>query len=131
MRALALVAVSLGGLATAGAAGCGGDDGHQVARFDDPRSAIEVGPGDRFEVALASNPGTGYSWRYAQRPAPAVVRVTGARFEGPSDQQPGAGGTEIFSYRAAGAGTTTMRLVYVRPGGGAVGQRRAIRVVVR
>jgi predicted secreted protein len=112
MRALAISTLTAAALA----AGCGGDG---VKTFDEPKGTLSVKAGEEFRIVLAENPSTGYLWRFRQPPDPAVVRLTGRRFdlEDGGEERAGAGGDRIFTFRAVRRGSTTMYLENVFTGG--------------
>lgn len=71
-----------------------------------------------LEVALAANPTTGYTWEVSGAPDAAVLEQVGEPVyeASPTDTMVvGSGGVMTFEFRAAGAGTTTLELVYRRP----------------
>ena len=79
---------------------------------------IEPKVDDTFTVSLCSNPSTGYSWSDDVEYDRSVVELVGRVFEsGPTASPPtvGAAGMDIFSFRALGTGTTTVRMTYSRP----------------
>lgn len=90
--------------------------------------------GGRMEVALESNPTTGYSWQ-RERGDTAVLASDSSSYQ-PEKTQPGvvgAGGTEILAFRGARPGRTRLVLVYRQPwgGGASSGQRWEADVVVQ
>ena len=98
-------------------AGCGEDE-PTTELFEDP-SSIEVDAGTEFEVALDSNPTTGYEWRLAEEPDDSVFEYVDSEYEqdpGTEDLD-GAGGTQTLTFRATGAGKATIELEYVFSGG--------------
>jgi inhibitor of cysteine peptidase len=105
----------------------------RVAR-DSAGKTLTLRTGARLEVALESNPTTGYSWQRDGGDS-TVIASGGARFE-PENAQPGvvgAGGTEVLAFRAAAPGRTRLVLAYRQPwkGGAASGERWEADVVVR
>jgi copper homeostasis protein (lipoprotein) len=80
----------------------------------DSGAAIDVEPGQRVFVVLGSNRATGYRWTLdASGPGPLTslgepVYARGATF-------PGEGGTEIWMFRASGAGKQELNFQYRRP----------------
>ena len=94
---------------TGGDSGTGGDDGSDV----DP-SAMRIG--EELEIALESNPSTGYSWAVQSPTDDAVLELVSTDFIEPDapDGMAGVPGTEVFSFRATGVGSVTVLLHYVR-----------------
>jgi len=83
--------------------------------FSDPSVPIRVKPGEEFVIVLESNASTGFAWRLAAPTDEKVVRFLRSRYEAPSGSGVvGAGGKEYWSFVAAAAGSTTIRLEYVR-----------------
>jgi inhibitor of cysteine peptidase len=82
------------------------------ARADDE---THLRRGQLLAIELDSNASTGYAWEIVEdgspvlEPAPVPARAAPA-----VTPMPGAGGTSRWRYRAAQAGTTTLRLVYRR-----------------
>jgi predicted secreted protein len=99
------------------AAGCGdddngGDDGGGEVFTSSP---IDVSVDDTFTIELEANPSTGYSWELAEPLDEAIVVSLGSDHEAGDSDAVGAPGTQELSFRAVGAGTTTIALQYVRP----------------
>ena len=98
-----------------------------MQRFNDPRATIEVAEGQVFAVALAGNPTTGYTWqaeidgRY--------LELLGLEFE-PGGEAIGAGGCEVFRFRALLAGRTELLFEYRRPWGGPPEDTRCCPLVI-
>jgi predicted secreted protein len=81
-------------------------------RFDDPARAICVALDEVFAIALAGNPTTGYTWQADfDEQCLALIEQT---FE-PGGDGVGAGGWEVFRFRAVGRGKTRIGFVYQRP----------------
>ena len=75
---------------------------------------FEVGVGQDFTITLESNPTTGYRWQLAQPLDGAVVTLVGKEFKAPDTQHLGAGGREIWTFKAVGQGKTTVEMAYLR-----------------
>jgi inhibitor of cysteine peptidase len=82
-----------------------------VKRFADPGVTIRVDAGESFAIELAGNPTTGYMWQ------PDVdsqhLELLGQEFE-PGGEGVGAGGVEVFHFRALAAGETEIACEYRR-----------------
>jgi inhibitor of cysteine peptidase len=87
----------------------------EVKVYDSAGGDITATTGETFEVVLDSNPSTGFVWTVAQAPDPAVVTLEDQAYEKPDSSAMGAPGTERFTFKAVGSGTTTMALKYARP----------------
>ena len=77
--------------------------------------ALEVG--DCFDITLAENPSTGFSWEIVAG-LDGVIEQVGEREFSPSRQDKhlvGAGGTVTYHLKAVGTGTVTLNLAYRRP----------------
>ncbi len=83
-----------------------------MQRFDDPTQAIRVATGETFAIALVGNPSTGYTWQVdvdAQ-----YLELLAQEFE-PKGRGVGAGGDEVFQFRATATGQTWIACEYRRP----------------
>lgn len=94
------------------ACGSGGDDNGSPT---EPGTAFDVAVGDSFTVRLESNPSTGFSWALVEDPPDAVVVLTGENYIDPNTSLVGAPGIQEFTFEAAGPGSTSIDLWYVRP----------------
>ncbi|MBU0490493.1 MAG: protease inhibitor I42 family protein [Chloroflexi bacterium] len=90
-----------------------GTGGQEITQADNGKT-IEVNQGSEVKVVLVSNPTTGYSWQVAEVDAKVLQQVGEAQFKADSDAI-GAGGKETFTFKAAGAGQTTLKMEYKRP----------------
>ncbi len=77
--------------------------------------AIEVEAGQEFAVTLESNPTTGYRWRLAEPLDRDILELVTSEFERPKTDLVGAGGEEVWTFRAKRSGETVVRLERVRP----------------
>lgn len=85
------------------------------AVYRDPAVPVDVRLGAVFSIVLDSNASTGYAWQIAQPLDTSIVETLGSEYHPPPDPMPGAGGTEEWSFRAAGVGRTTIAFGYIRP----------------
>jgi inhibitor of cysteine peptidase len=76
---------------------------------------VEVTVGQEFSITLASNVTTGYHWELAAALDEAMVQLVGSEYKAPESRLAGAGGQEIWTFRAVGQGQTLINLKYVRP----------------
>ncbi|MHC4586117.1 MAG: protease inhibitor I42 family protein [Planctomycetota bacterium] len=79
---------------------------------------IELEQGQILVVTLESNPTTGYSWQQAENQEPYLEQMGQPDFKQSLTGGPpiaGAGGWEIFRFKAISAGQMTLQLVYRRP----------------
>ena len=66
-----------------------------------------------FQIAIPSNPTTGYRWNVASMPQ--SLRILDATFQPKPHAQPGDGGTEVFHLTAAESGDYRIEFVLPRP----------------
>jgi inhibitor of cysteine peptidase len=78
---------------------------------------IEVELGKLLVVTLESNPSTGYQWELVENNDSVLMQFGQSEFKPSENTNPrtvGAGGWEIFRFKAVSAGQTTLELVYHR-----------------
>jgi len=78
-------------------------------------STIETKVGDTFTIPLEANHTTGYSWRLAQPPDPAILKQAGEKYEEDNSGGVGVGGVETWTFQAMAKGATTLVFEYARP----------------
>ena len=76
---------------------------------------IKVKLGQQFSLKLESNATTGYQWQLAQSLASGKVRQVEQKYITPKNGQIGTGGTEVWTFKAVGKGSTEIMFKYVRP----------------
>lgn len=81
----------------------------------DPAKPIEVKKGETFSIHLASNPTTGFKWQLAGQLDSSILIQAGHEFLRPSSMFVGAGGKEIWTFKAVAGGKTVIEMEYVRP----------------
>ena len=94
-------------------AGCG----TEVKAYSDTEETIDIGANKEFVIliALESNPTTGYIWEASYDET--MLELVGESYEpGEYAKQGliGAGGTELFRFRALKSGETEITMVYKR-----------------
>jgi predicted secreted protein len=85
---------------------------------DNDGSQVELEQGQILVVTLESNPTTGYSWEVVETQESILEQMGDAEFKPSQTGEPplvGAGGWEIFRFKAISAGQMTLQLVYRRP----------------
>lgn len=83
---------------------------------NDPQVALETSEGKEFKVVLESNPSTGYHWEIVGELDAKVVEFVSKDFKNSSSSpMPGSGGRDTFTFKAVGAGQTTITLGYYPP----------------
>lgn len=75
--------------------------------------AITVAVGEEFTIVLDSNPTTGYTWEAAIDNE--LVSLIGKEYEAHGAEMLGAGGQEIFTFKAEAAGQASLAFSYLRP----------------
>jgi predicted secreted protein len=87
----------------------------------DSGRTIRIRPSDELVVSLESNASTGFSWMLDVKPNGDVLALVDSRYVAPETALVGAGGTEVWTFRAAGHGTTRFELTYRRSSGETAG----------
>ena len=85
--------------------------------ISDNSEQIELEQGQILVVTLESNPSTGYSWELIEDPNSILEQVGDVEFKPVEQTDPpmvGAGGWEIFRFKAVSTGQMTLNLVYRR-----------------
>jgi inhibitor of cysteine peptidase len=85
------------------------------ATYTDPEKTIQCNVGEAFSIVLDSNPSTGYQWRLAQPSNREFLKLINSTYRAPITELVGAGGKEIWSFKALSVGQRTILLEYVRP----------------
>jgi inhibitor of cysteine peptidase len=83
------------------------------ARAAEPQP-IAVTVGQEFKISLQSNPTTGYQWEFAKRPDQRFLKGLGTKFEPSRSELAGAGGTQVWTFKALAEGKITLELRYDR-----------------
>jgi inhibitor of cysteine peptidase len=91
-------------------------------RSDDAQPSVRKRPGiieskvgDTFTIPLEANHTTGYSWRLAQPPDPAILKQLSEKYDEDNSGVAGAGGVETWTFQAMAKGATTLVFEYARP----------------
>lgn len=83
----------------------------EIKTYADPNVTIEVQRGEKFQIALESNPTTGYGWEFETDPN--LISLINQTFKPESDLI-GAGGTETFKFSALNEGEAKIVFSYKR-----------------
>lgn len=83
----------------------------ETKTYADPNVTIEVQRGEKFQIALESNPTTGYGWEFETDPN--LISLINQTFKPESDLI-GAGGTETFKFSALNEGEAEIVFSYKR-----------------
>jgi inhibitor of cysteine peptidase len=82
---------------------------------DNVHGQLIVEVGQNFSITLASNATTGYHWELAAALDEAVVKLVANEYKAPETGMLGAGGQEIWTFRAMSRGEAVVQLKYVQP----------------
>ncbi len=82
--------------------------------FSDDNNPIRILKGMEFSIVLDSNPTTGYSWEPAVPLDNDILILLEKSYRRPDTPRRGAGGKEIWIFRARRPGRTEIHLEYVR-----------------
>lgn len=82
----------------------------------DPTQLITVNAGETFELVLPSNSSTGYRWNIIPELDENVVQFVEQNYISGQPVIPGSGGVDVWTFRAIGAGDTTVVLGFYPPG---------------
>jgi len=87
-----------------------------VIRLNDADNGrkLELREGQEIVVSLESNPTTGYIWEISNIGDGIIAQVGKTTYESKSDLL-GAGGIQVFRFKAKGAGQVDLNFVYHRP----------------
>lgn len=80
--------------------------------------AITVSNDAAFDVALCTNPSTGFSWEPPVFDGDPIVTSTAQSTLTPVNAPPGSPGVELFSFLSNASGTTVIHFTYSQPWSG-------------
>lgn len=78
-------------------------------------SVINTKAGNTFKIQLESNASTGFQWKLAVPLDEKIVKLVSSDYIAPNTNLVGAGGKEVWVFKAIKKGTTKISLKYVRP----------------
>jgi inhibitor of cysteine peptidase len=87
----------------------------EIGEYTDPSKVVKSAPGMVIIITLQSNKTTGYEWQLAAPLDTKVIDFMKTEYIANEPQVMGSGGTEVWSFRAIGAGSAKIELKYVRP----------------
>lgn len=87
----------------------------QALEYSDKDSIIEAKAGEDITINLESNQITGFKWRLAKPLDENVIKLVNVKYVLGIAKFRGAGGKEVWSLKAIGAGKATISLEYIRP----------------
>ncbi|MGE5422204.1 MAG: protease inhibitor I42 family protein [Ignavibacteriales bacterium] len=96
------------------------EKGEKVSRFlseTQNGQTITIKPGETIQVQLVSNPSTGFTWAYVEKPDAAIVSVAESYYDPNSSTVPlvGAAGKQTWDIKGLKEGAVTLDLMYARP----------------
>lgn len=86
-----------------------------ISIYGDPAKPIEVLMGQKFAITLHANATTGYRWQLAKPLDNSIVEHLGNEYLKPRTRLVGAGGKEVWKFKALGRGKTIIAMKYIRP----------------
>jgi len=83
-----------------------------MENFDatDPDKPVEVSAGNEFNIVVQANPTTGYHWELMGELDGNVVEFISKDYNPDEPVLVGSGGVDIWNFKAAGSGETTITL---------------------
>jgi len=83
--------------------------------YSDPAKSIEVTIGQEFAIELDANATTGYQWQLAKTLDNTIIKQLGTEYRLAETGLIGAGGKEVWKFKALGLGKTIIAMKYIRP----------------
>jgi len=83
--------------------------------FTDPSLAIEAEAGKDAVITLESNKTTGFEWQIAEPLSENIIEFKSSEYIALGGKLVGAGGKEVWTFRALGPGKTCIVMKYARP----------------
>jgi predicted secreted protein len=90
------------------------EDGRVRDENTDPKMPIEVAVGREFTIVLGANQTTGYRWELAKPLDGGLVERIRNEYKIQNGGKRGAGGKEIWTFKAIGEGKTKITMKYIR-----------------
>ena len=86
----------------------------EIKQYSNPVQPIIVSVGDQFEIDLDSNETTGYSWTDNEIYAKEMLQLVNSQYLPGQTDRVGAGGKQVYLFKALKAGDTQITLTYKR-----------------
>ena len=86
-----------------------------VTRIPSANGPLDISKGDPLTISLDANPTTGFEWQLAAPLDDKVLKLIAHDFHPSATARVGAGGTDVWTFKAIGTGSTTITLEYRRP----------------
>jgi len=96
----------------------------------DSGRTVQIHSADVLVATLDSNASTGFRWVLTGKPDPKVLEFVGSDYIAPETTLVGAGGQDVWRFRAVGEGSTGLELTYERSSGETAGEPFGITVEV-
>ncbi len=98
-------------------AGCR-SSAEQILTMQASGETVQFQPGGIFTIELRSNPTTGLKWQVLEIGDEKVLELVGHKYEeaATSEGIASAARTETWRFRAVGRGSSSLKMVYLRPG---------------
>jgi predicted secreted protein len=91
------------------------EDGRVRDDYTDPKMPIDVAAGREFTIVLGVNQTTGYRWELAKPLDGGMVELIRSEYKIQDGGKMGAGGKEVWTFKAKGEGRTKITMKYIRP----------------
>jgi predicted secreted protein len=78
------------------------------------KADYEIGINESFKIEFVSNPSTGYSWKWINKPGNSIVDTIDYQFIPGNPDMVGSSGKEIWKFSGKRSGTEVIRLEYNR-----------------
>lgn len=94
-------------------------DREQEPPVSDPAQTARASVGQEFQISVRENPSTGYLWHLVDSAsrAPLALVDSGFWISRANQRADGAGGIKSWTFRPLRAGSATVSMVHVPPGG--------------
>jgi inhibitor of cysteine peptidase len=83
--------------------------------FRDSAKSIEIITGQEFAIELDANATTGYQWQLAKPLNKRIIELLSTEYRVSETGLVGAGGKEVWKFRAVNQGKTMISMKYIRP----------------
>ena len=107
--------ILVAGIATGAVAASGGEGKNINVDASHSGEQVQLSVGESLVVTLASNATTGYSWTLDKNSDEGVLHESGHEYIAPNTTLVGAGGKEVWTFKAIKKGTSTISMEYSRP----------------
>ena len=138
MKKRFMVLIAVVAIMSLGLFGCSsaGPAASSAVSVDDSSSGkqVEIAAGGTLTVTLESNQTTGFQWELKSVGDTSVLQSQGGTYNAPEDTgMVGAGGEEVWTFKALKPGTSSLSMEYSQPwdGGTKAGQTFDLTVVVK